>query len=77
MADQTNVQKYRTQIGLYANGNQNPCAVNLEVATDTFQSGSSRAVLRFSDKDDNPMGALMLSESDMKRLALQLIMDLF
>lgn len=77
MADHTNSQPYRTQIGIYDRGDKLPCAVNMVVDTDTFPNGGSRAVIRLFDNDMNPMGAVMLGSSEMKRLALQLLLDLF
>lgn len=79
-----NIQHYRTQVGIYDQGSTweagqpKPVAVHMDVDVETFSGGSARTIIRLYDGDDKkPMGAVLIGEADMKRLALQILMGLF
>lgn len=68
---------YRTQIGLFTAGTDQPCAVTMEVDAFEFKErGSSQARFLMADADGNSMGAVLIGEREMKRLVMQLLMAL-
>lgn len=68
--------EYKTQIGIFTNGQENPCGVILEVDAFDYNQGDSQCKFEIKDKDGNSMGAVLIGQREMKRIVMQLLMSL-